>query len=205
MSAMPGRELHRTAAQNFGRSAPLTYPHHAASAETAETAARNLQGGGGFAEEQGPSIGRHRLLSSIANARGVFSLPKDYIHRRRAIRRISNVLLIVGLSAAAGYVLTRPTGGTGFRPPKNAVLAGQPSADASLPSAAAASANGITPEGYKLAAGPYATEELSDLVVHDLKRNKDIHFRLFYPSSGGSFPVIIFPHGAGGSQYCCDA
>jgi predicted dienelactone hydrolase len=41
--------------------------------------------------------------------------------------------------------------------------------------------------------------------VHDSKHNKDLHVRIFYPSQPGQYPVILFSHGAGGSQTCCDA
>jgi acid phosphatase type 7 len=56
-------------------------------------------------------------MNILVRARSAFSLPKDCIHRRRAMRRLNNVLLIALLGGAASYVITRPTGGTGFRPP----------------------------------------------------------------------------------------
>lgn len=46
---------------------------------------------------------------------------------------------------------------------------------------------------------------MEDIVLHDGERNKDLHVRVFYPEGPGPFPVIVFSHGAGGSQNCCDA
>ena len=59
--------------------------------------------------------------------------------------------------------------------------------------------------GYRLQDGPFAVTEVGDIVLHDAKRNKDLHVRIFYPNSTGPFPVIVFSHGAGGSQTCCDS
>lgn len=52
---------------------------------------------------------------------------------------------------------------------------------------------------YKLDDGAYGVE-VSDLVLHDEKRNKELPVRISYPKTGASFPVIIFSHGAGGSN-----
>jgi predicted dienelactone hydrolase len=41
---------------------------------------------------------------------------------------------------------------------------------------------------------------ISDLVLHDAARDKDLHVRVYYPQTGGNHPVIVFSHGAGGSQ-----
>jgi len=60
-------------------------------------------------------------------------------------------------------------------------------------------------EGYNLAPGSHTVAEVSDLVLHDAKRNQDVHVRVFYPAEPGKYPVIIFSHGAGGSQTCCES
>ena len=42
-------------------------------------------------------------------------------------------------------------------------------------------------------------------MLHDAKRNKDLRVRVFYPVAAGKYPVIVFSHGAGGSQNCCES
>jgi len=148
------------------------------------------------------------------------SLLRDFVRRRRFRRGLTNVLLIAVLSGVAGYIITRPVGGTGFPVPRTARHAPPspaPNAQASLTEGVAASsmstavAKGTSPAAgsyatgaYKLAEGPYAVAEVADIVLHDGKRNKDLHMRIFYPNGAGPFPVIVFSHGAGGSQSCCE-
>lgn len=159
-------------------------------------------------------------MSSTAHRRTFPSMPRDYIRRRRFRRRISNAVLIPLLSIVAAYFITRQTGGSGFslskskpsaqlvalevpRKTESVVLAGTPS---SLPPpAASAAANATIGRPYKLADGPHAVTEVSDIVLHDAKRNKELHVRIFYPNDAGPYPVIVFSHGAGGSQSCCEA
>jgi predicted dienelactone hydrolase len=100
----------------------------------------------------------------------------------------------------AAYFIARPTGGAGFpaRPlAANSVPAPQPA----IPPAALPSTD---TNGYELEAGPYIVSEVEDLVLHDANRDKDVHVRIFYPNDSGKYPVIVFSHGAGGSQTCCD-
>ena len=139
------------------------------------------------------------------------SLPKDFIRRRRAIRRISNVLLIAALSAGTAFVITRQTGGPGFRPSS----AARPSLSETSPNAgwqvattaalAAIHAANTASDGYNLVPGPHRVSEGSDIVLHDANRSKDLHLRVFFPAEPGKYPVIVFSHGAGGSQTCCDS
>ncbi|HXL23395.1 MAG TPA: hypothetical protein VOA78_13065 [Candidatus Dormibacteraeota bacterium] len=138
-------------------------------------------------------------------------MPKDFIRRRRAIRKISNVLLIAALSAGTAFVITRQTGGPGFRPPS----AARPSpsetpANAGSQLATTAALTGThaantASDGYNLSSGPHSVSEVSDLLLHDANRNKDLHLRVFFPAEPGKYPVILFSHGAGGSQTCCDS
>jgi len=149
-------------------------------------------------------------MSHLANSRRLYPLllPRDYIRRRRAIRRITNVLLIAVCSLASAYFITRSTGGTGFRARKMtansmpASLGAVPPATTPLPATpvpATAHEN-----GYELEQGPYTVSEVEELVLHDAKRSKELHVRIFYPAEAGKYPVIVFSHGAGGSQNCCD-
>jgi predicted dienelactone hydrolase len=57
---------------------------------------------------------------------------------------------------------------------------------------------------YKLADGPHTVAEVPDIVLQDVKREKYLHVRVFYPQEPGPYPVIVFSHGAGGSQSCCE-
>lgn len=135
-------------------------------------------------------------------------LPRDYIRRRRAVRRITNFFLIATFSLMAAYFITRPTGGTGFRArklPANPVPAPIPEIHpASSPPTAAPVPPSSDANGYELQPGPYTVSEVEDLVLHDTNRDKDVHVRIFYPHTAGKFPVVVFSHGAGGSQNCCD-
>jgi len=143
-------------------------------------------------------------MSPMEHVRRLFpSLPRDYIRRRRAVRRITNVVLIAALSLTAAYFITRPTGGTGF-PAGNLATTPLPGPSAPGPRIAAPSVPITDASGYGLEPGPYTVSEVEDLVLHDTKRGKDTHVRIFYPNEAGKYPVIVFSHGAGGSQSCCD-
>jgi predicted dienelactone hydrolase len=149
-------------------------------------------------------------MSFVARIRGVFpQLPRDFFRRRRAVRRITNVSLITTLSLTTAYVIVRPTGGAGFPPPKSARKPFSPVSPApamtTLPEAISPVSSSRVADGYELATGPYAVSEVDDLVLHDLNRSKDLHVRIFYPNDSGKYPVIVFSHGAGGSQNCCEA
>ncbi len=145
----------------------------------------------------------------MAHAQRLFPfLPKDYIRRRRAVRRITNILMIATLSAISAYFITRTSGGAGFPAPKlsaNPVPAASPTV---RPPAGTPSAGELSPSdyanGYDLEPGPYTVSEAADLVLHDANRAKELHVRVFYPNDAGKYPVIVFSHGAGGSQNCCD-
>src|SRR5271168_3663841 len=142
-------------------------------------------------------------------------IPRDRVRKRRFFKRITNVALICVVSAATAYVITRPTGGTGFNP-SEAVRKALRSGSASPAHAASRTTsvdgsdvaspidNPVNYYGYKLRPGPYRVQEVGDIVLHDARRNKDLHLRVFYPDVAGRYPVIVFSHGAGGSQNCCE-
>ncbi len=160
--------------------------------------------------------------------RTFLSAPRDFIHRRRFRRRLTNFILVPLLSVLVAYVITRPTGGTGFTLPKAvqpASLSASPNDESAVFAATTVSANsssaGIlastdaappasspaTPMlggAYMLDSGPHAVTGVPDIVLHDAKRNKDLHVRVFYPNEPGTYPVIIFSPGEGGSPSCCD-
>jgi len=53
-----------------------------------------------------------------SHSRGIFpSLPHDYIRRRRAVRRISNVVIVVLLSVAVAYAIVHISGPAPFSAP----------------------------------------------------------------------------------------
>jgi predicted dienelactone hydrolase len=131
---------------------------------------------------------------------------------RRGRRRktlITNILIVSVLSIVVALVITWQSGGTGFSLPNSAsesAVATVPRSitkEASPPSLPALSDE--AQDGYKLETGPLALTEVSGLVLHDEKRNKDVRVRIFYPVIAGQYPVIIFSHGAGGSEICCES
>ena len=134
-------------------------------------------------------------------ATGKRIMPRDYIRRRRLFRRISNVFFISVLSVAAAYLITNQPK-TGFSLPQGS--SALTSSQSAPPGPARAIAD-KTAVAYKSQPGPYNVGELPDIVVRDSRRNKDLHVRVFYPSQPGQYPVIVFSHGAGGSQSCCEA
>ena len=61
--------------------------------------------------------GRAMVRSSHSRS-GIFpSLPRDYMRRRRALRRISNIVLVLLLSAALAYVIVHVSGPGAFSAP----------------------------------------------------------------------------------------
>src|SRR5580692_12887910 len=143
-------------------------------------------------------------MSATTHHHRIFpSLPRDYIRRRRMRRRISNAIVIPLLSGVAAYFITRQTGGSGFTLPKSAQQAAlsapanpvssvhENTANVNRPNsperlAAGAVANAVSGPmisgAYKLADGTHAVTEVPDIVLHDAKRNKDLHVRIFYPN-----------------------
>jgi predicted dienelactone hydrolase len=140
---------------------------------------------------------------------------RDRMRKRRLFKRVTNVILICVASAAAAFVITRQNGGTAFNPSeavRKALLSrNQSQAHVASRTTSVDGRDGLSPTddpvnyyGYKLRPGPYKVTEVSDIVLHDARRNKDLHVRVFFPSLAGRYPVIVFSHGAGGSQDCCE-
>ena len=79
-----------------------------------------------------------RRLASSALRRPWHVLPRDFIHRRRAVRLLADILLIATLSSLAAYAISRSSQGPGFAPPKSVqIKAGSPAApDSAVPSRA---------------------------------------------------------------------
>jgi len=165
----------------------------------------------GFTHSSGRSHShrRHEMPTGAHNRHLFPAMPRDYLRRRRMTRRLSNLIVIPLLSIVAAYVITRQPSG-GFLAPQAGSVDTTPKGSP-LPAVAPAAGSKPSPtgalaaDGYKLGDGPRAVVEVSDLVLHDTKRNKDLHVRIFYPQDAGPFPVIVFSHGAGGSQACCDS
>ncbi len=168
------------------------------------------------------------MASAPPRRRTLLSLPRDFIHRRRFRRRLTNFLFVPLLSILVAYVITRPTGGAGFTLPKavqqvslsapsnqqsevlttaissrNSPAGGTIASSYLTPSAASAAAP-ILIGGYMLDDGPHAVAEAPDIVLHDAERNQDLHVRVFYPEEPGPYPVIVFSADASGPP-CCDA
>lgn len=149
------------------------------------------------------------ILKSLEKQFG--STPTDRLRGRRGKRLITNIAIISVLSVAVAFVITRQSGGTAFSLPMSA----RNTDSASLPSSSDTESRPATlpkttasdeaTDGYKLETGPLAVTEVSGIVLHDAKRNKDLHVRIFYPVTLGRYPVIVFSHGAGGSESCCES
>ena len=58
------------------------------------------------------------MASAPPRRRTLLSPPRDFIHRRRFRRRLTNFIFIPLLSVIVAYAITRPTGGAGFTLPK---------------------------------------------------------------------------------------
>lgn len=167
------------------------------------------------------------MASAPPRRRTLLSPPRDFIHRRRFRRRLTNFIFIPLLSVIVAYAITRPTGGAGFtlpKPEQHASLSGPSNQQSKLlatatslrntpagrtigssysaPSAAPAAAP-ILIGGYMLDDGPHAVAEAPDIVLHDAERNQDLHVRVFYPEEPGPYPVIVFSADASGPP-CCD-
>lgn len=57
---------------------------------------------------------------------------------------------------------------------------------------------------YKVHRGPHAVESITSLKLAAKHRDDDLPIRVTYPKSTGSFPVIVFSHGAFGSKDAYD-
>lgn len=169
------------------------------------------------------------MSSAPSHRRTFLAPPRDFMHRRRFRRRLTNFIFIPLLSVIVAYVITRPTGGAGFTLPKamqqaslsrpsnqqsevlatatsstNSPARGTIASSSVTPSAASAAAP-ILIGGYMLDDGPHAVAEAPEIVLHDAERNRDLHVRVFYPEEPGPYPVIVFSGDASGSPSCCDA
>jgi predicted dienelactone hydrolase len=140
------------------------------------------------------------------------NLGSSQSHLLRGRRRktlIVNILIISVLSILAALVITWQSGGTGFSAPNSSggpSISTTPSRSIEEPSRP--SVPPLTEDasdGYKLETGPLAVSEVAGLVLHDDKRNEDVPVRIFYPVMSGKYPVIVFSHGAGGSDTCCES
>lgn len=130
---------------------------------------------------------------------------------RRGKKLLINIAIISVFSAITAFVITRQSGGAGFSLPRThgdaAPATVSSAADGTFhpENAAKTAASYTVTDGYKLETGPLAVTEVPDIVLHDAARNKDLHVRIFYPVTQGKYPVIVFSHGAGGSQNCCES
>jgi predicted dienelactone hydrolase len=145
-------------------------------------------------------------------------IPGDRMRGRRVKKRLTNIVVIAAASMVAAFVITRQSGGSGFSAPAvvlptarttpafSSTVSEPPAGTDLSPAIDSKTSTADEPvDGYKLETGPLAVTEVSGLVLHDAKRNKDLRVRVFYPAAAGKYPVIVFSHGAGGSLTCCDS
>ena len=53
---------------------------------------------------------------------------------------------------------------------------------------------------YKQEYGPHIVDVVEHLVLTDADRGKDLQLRVTYPREDGTYPLVIFSHGANGSK-----
>jgi predicted dienelactone hydrolase len=133
-----------------------------------------------------------------------------HLRGRRRKRFFINFALISGLSVAVAGAIVWQSGNTAFSLPKptHDSNSAKPPAKSTGPVIVADPpeiAADEDVEGYKLETGPLSVTEVSGIALHDAKRNKDLRVRIFYPVAAGKYPVIVFSHGAGGSESCCES
>ncbi|HKV23498.1 MAG TPA: hypothetical protein VJN93_02805 [Candidatus Acidoferrum sp.] len=165
------------------------------------------------------------MFAKRSRHRSLFSLPRDFAHRRRFRRKLINFIGIPLLSLFVAYVLTRPTGGAGVALPRKLEAEGRIAAkgpasakDGANLASGASVANGVsTSDGlkaiaeppmmngaYMLDIGPEAVTQVPDVMLHDARRNTDVHVKIFYPEEQGVYPVIVISPGGSSSETCCD-
>src|ERR1700693_5393407 len=137
------------------------------------------------------------------------SSQRDLLRSRRRKTLCNNIVMISVLIIVAALVITWQSGGVGFSLPSSASRSTtptgpRPSAKESSPPALPSLSEEAS-DGYRLESGPLAVTEVAGLALHDEKRNKDVRIRIFYPVMAGKYPVIVFSHGAGGSDTCCES
>ena len=132
--------------------------------------------------------------------------PPNSVPGRRVKRLITNAIVIFVISVLAALAITHQTGGAGFSmPPADNSSSAKSLGNSQMAPADKKSSSVAATDGYKLETGPLAVTEVSEIVLRDSQRNKELHLRVFYPVETGKYPLIIFSHGAGGSQNCCDS
>jgi hypothetical protein len=79
---------------------------------------RNLFQTAGFEPASASHRYHEKTMLRSHHSRGILpSLPRDYIRRRRAVRRISNVVIVVLLSVAVAYAIVHISGPAPFSAP----------------------------------------------------------------------------------------
>jgi hypothetical protein len=91
---------------------------HSSFLSTVRHVIRNLFETAGFEPASASHRHQRKTMLRSSHSRGIFpSLPRDYIRRRRVVRRISNVVIVVLLSVAVAYAIVHISGPAPFSAP----------------------------------------------------------------------------------------
>ena len=119
------------------------------------------------------------------------------MRRHSVTRKVTNILLIAALGAGLGWLITGQGDRGAFSPRASGPTT--PGVSSTLEKTDGFPTSSVN--GYKQISGPFAVREVSDVVLRDAKRNRELHVRVLFPAPPGRYPVVLFS----GNPDCCAA